>query len=134
MEKSKARIYKTIMKRINNDEYKYSGYRDRNVNLLKLNTIGEIITNATKLEGEYRRITGIYFLFCTIPITNRLELIYVGQSTNIVSRVGSHTETKNFDLVYYIECPINLLDQVERRYIQVLHPSDNIQRHIYRGD
>ncbi len=98
---------------------------DQGVDLFSLTSIDNIIRHATKFEGNFKKITGIYFLFCVLPITNRLELIYVGQSINIAFRVGTHTQTKDFDFMYYIECPDNLLNKTERHYINVLHPRDN---------
>lgn len=43
---------------------------------------------------------GVYFLF------KGDDVVYVGQSKNILRRVGDHTETKDFDSFGYIVCPV----------------------------
>jgi len=56
------------------------------------------------------------------------EVVYVGQSTNIMGRVASHEANpdKVFDRVFYIEVDRSSLGHVERKYIRELKPKYNI--------
>lgn len=61
----------------------------------------------------------VYFLI------HNNTIIYVGQSSNFLSRIGSHLVHKVFDSVSYIKTPINYLNIVEDAYIKLLKPSLN---------
>jgi len=62
---------------------------------------------------------GVYFLY------QGEDVVYVGQSVTIASRVGWHTEEKAFDSYAWIAVPEELLDAVERHYIELLKPPLN---------
>lgn len=64
---------------------------------------------------------GIYFL-CL-----KSEVVYVGQSTNIVARIFSHMRdaVKEYDSVYFLRVPASQLDEVENRFIRTLKPAYN---------
>lgn len=67
---------------------------------------------------------GVYALF------REDELVYIGQSTNFYSRIGSHIESdKNFDSFELFEmsgCSQNDLDVVERNLIERYAPEYNV--------
>lgn len=71
------------------------------------------------LAGIVPKIVGIYFL-----IDNE-EIVYVGQSKDIYSRINTHTKHKVFDRFTYIKCPEEMLDTIETRYIKRLEPKLN---------
>jgi len=73
-------------------------------------------------ELEIRpRVCGVYFLLF------HGEIVYVGQSKDVVARVNQHVDEhlKDFDRVLYIPCPTGLLDYYEKRLIAVLRPKYN---------
>ncbi len=67
-----------------------------------------------------RKQSGIYFL-CKSG-----KVVYVGQSSNLVQRIGKHLAQgrKNFDSYHYIIIEHNL-DNVEANYIVTLQPKYN---------
>jgi len=75
-----------------------------------------------EIPGRKTRIellTGIYFLF------NNKNLIYIGQSTNIIYRVGTHLKDKEFNRYAYILCSKERLLDLERQYLNKYNPSLN---------
>lgn len=66
---------------------------------------------------------GIYFLVF------EKKVVYVGQSTNIFSRVYTHTQSKQFDSYVYIPCDRSILDKMESLYIHFLSPPLNGNLH-----
>ena len=76
-----------------------------------------------------RLLCGVYFLFILD------ELVYVGQSTNIRSRIAAHQQENkiNFDSVFYIEVDEDKLIQVEKGYIVKYDPKYN-QTHIFERE
>lgn len=64
------------------------------------------------------RITGVYFLF------KGEELVYIGQSINIMGRINNHNIV-NWDTFSYIEVPKYDLDAVEKEYILKYKPREN---------
>ena len=61
---------------------------------------------------------GIYFLI------NTNEIVYVGQSIDIFSRISQH-KNKNFTHFVYINCLEHQLDKLESIYIHFLQPVGN---------
>ena len=81
---------------------------------------------ALKLARKYldklmvvESVTGIYFL------VKDGKIVYVGQSTNIFARVGTHKTDKDFDKAIYFECPSTELDDLEYELINILQPEYN---------
>lgn len=71
------------------------------------------------MAGIKRRICGVYFLI------KDCEVIYVGQSVNIHSRIDEHDRVKDFDTFTYIECEKENLSYLEARYISKFKPKLN---------
>lgn len=63
---------------------------------------------------------GIYFLF------KNGGLVYVGQSINIISRIGQHLDSKDFDSFSFINVPRQHLNEVELHYIRKHRPPLNL--------
>ena len=76
---------------------------------------------ATSLEHAVPIDTacGIYFLI------SEKRIVYVGQSTNVFSRVYTHMQTKQFDSYVYMPCEKDMLDKLESLYIHFLTPELN---------
>lgn len=68
---------------------------------------------------NFNVISGVYFLF------NNSELVYVGQSENIVKRIHEHTD-KLFTHYSHIKCSKKELLVLEKKYIQTYNPVYNI--------
>jgi hypothetical protein len=72
---------------------------------------------------------GIYFLLKKISNV-MYEIVYIGQSENILSRIGQHIVNKQFS--NYSHIPIlcsSSLNDIERFLIRVYSPRYNIQSH-----
>ncbi len=63
--------------------------------------------------------SGVYFL------CHRGDVVYVGQSVNVMSRVGQHFGSKTFDSVFFARVPEGDLDFVEGTFIRTLSPKYN---------
>jgi hypothetical protein len=85
----------------------------------RLLTADEIVSRAAPWLPK----CGIYFLI------RGDRVIYVGQSTNLFSRITTHQASKEFDRFAYIECPRDALDVLESLYIHVLSPPLNGRNH-----
>jgi hypothetical protein len=70
---------------------------------------------------EFKPEIGVYFL------CNWLEVVYVGQSKNVSSRISSHKNEgkKEFSRYCYIQCEAQHLDLIESIYIHLLRPKYN---------
>jgi hypothetical protein len=66
-------------------------------------------------------VVGVYFLVA------KGELVYVGQSTSVLQRIGTHaqTKTKPFDSWAYVPCAVEDLNTMESLYIHFLRPPMN---------
>lgn len=53
------------------------------------------------------------------------EVVYVGQSTNMVGRIITHQADKVFDRVYFLRTPESDLEHVEAAFIVLLQPKYN---------
>lgn len=64
---------------------------------------------------------GVYFL------CNNDRVMYVGQTTNLWGRIGSHLRDKRreFDSVFFLSVPQSRLDEVESAFIEILTPPQN---------
>jgi len=63
--------------------------------------------------------SGVYFLI------KSKKVIYVGQTVNVIIRVGTHATTKKFDTWHWIPCPRDKLNALERIYIDAFLPPLN---------
>ena len=63
--------------------------------------------------------SGVYFL------VSCGEVVYVGQSVQVMNRVQEHRALKTFDSVAYIPCKPEMLNKLESLYIHILRPKTN---------
>lgn len=92
-----------------------------------LNTASCTLTGKALLPEEdivraslpWQQASGVYFL-----IANN-EVVYVGQSVNVYSRISEHVSGKCFDRYAYVPCAVELLDKLESLYIHCLRPRLN---------
>jgi hypothetical protein len=92
----------------------------------KMSVVSAALTNKTLLDGEqiaklalpWQRSSGVYFL------VQDQEVVYVGQSVNIYSRISQHPD-KKFDKYAFVPCEVELLDKLESLYIHTLKPRLN---------
>ena len=75
----------------------------------------EIIVHAIPVENS----CGVYFL------VYKKRIVYVGQSTNVFSRIVTHTQSKTFDSYVFMPCEKKMLDKLESLYIHFLLPPLN---------
>ena len=69
----------------------------------------------------WEKSSGVYFLL------HDDEIVYVGQSVHIYSRIAGHAD-KKFNRYAYIPCPPEALDVLESLYIHLLRPALNGER------
>lgn len=81
----------------------------------------ELAKCSTAIQTE-EPICGIYFLL------QDADVVYVGQSINIISRVATHVTdgTKAFNRWCYVKLQRHELNDVERFYITLLRPKFNV--------
>jgi len=84
------------------------------------------IVASSRLYSDLDRVCGVYFLI------NLGEVVYVGQSVNVFSRMREHSKSKKFDSYVYINCSKGDLDILESLYIHVLRPP--LQGRSSQGD
>lgn len=76
-----------------------------------------------QIEGlrklEVFAISAVYFLM------QAGEVVYVGRTRNLASRLAEHYRMKDFDDVFYLPTNPKLLNRRERKYIRMLHPKLN---------
>ena len=92
----------------------------------KINAVSAALTNKALLTAEeivkvalpWEKASGVYFLILGD------EVVYVGQSTNIYSRIPNHVD-KEFDKYAFVPCEVGLLNKLESLYIHVLRPRLN---------
>ncbi|KXS55166.1 MAG: prophage regulatory protein [Marinobacter sp. T13-3] len=82
-----------------------------------IRSVNEIVTAAKR--GTDTKVSGVYFL------VKGGEVVYVGQSTSVYSRVTTHYASKDFDFWSYIPCEKEGLDILESLYIHFLQPKLN---------
>ena len=71
-----------------------------------------------KAATPWHTASGVYFL------VDGNEVVYVGQSVNIYSRIPQH-HNKRFDRYLYVPCKPELLNALESLYIHCLQPKLN---------
>jgi hypothetical protein len=92
----------------------------------KMSVVSAALTNKILLDGEqiaklalpWEKSSGVYFL------VQGEEVVYVGQSVNIYSRIAQHPD-KKFDKYAFVPCEVKLLDKLESLYIHTLKPRLN---------
>lgn len=64
---------------------------------------------------------GIYFLI------KESKIVYIGQSINLLSRIGNHAARIDFDKYTFIKCEKENLNDVESTLIKRFNPKHNVQ-------
>lgn len=77
-------------------------------------TSQQIVNQST----PWGNLSGVYFLI------DGNEVVYVGQSVNVFSRINSHKD-KKFDRYAYVNCDQSMMDRLESLYIHFLQPKLN---------
>lgn len=89
------------------------------VNATSKSLTGDFLLTAesiVKASSPFKKICGVYFL-----ISNG-AIVYVGQSVDVLSRLGAHEKYRFFDSYAYIELEKSQLDLVESLYIHAFNP------------
>lgn len=68
---------------------------------------------------SYRFTSGVYFL------KDNSEVVYVGQSTNVIARIGAGHADKIFNEITFIPCDKKYLGETERFWIKKFQPRYN---------
>lgn len=78
----------------------------------------EIVSRASEIELPR---PSIYFLI------KDQAIVYIGQSVNGIKRVQEHRfdHRKQFDRVYFLDCPIEMLDVLESWFVHRFQPVQN---------
>ncbi|MFC3338766.1 hypothetical protein [Paracandidimonas soli] len=78
-------------------------------------------SNVLERAEPCRRLCGVYFLL------DGDDIVYIGQSTNIINRIAQHVD-KAFERFAYIECEQSALNMVESIFIHRYRPKLNFVR------
>ncbi len=92
------------------------------VNATSKSLTGDFLLTAesiVKASSPFRKICGVYFLISGGAI------VYVGQSIDVLTRLGTHENFRSFDSYAYIEVEKSHLDLVESLYIHAFNPPLN---------
>lgn len=74
-------------------------------------------------SSPFIRYIGVYFLI------HKGKIIYVGQSTDVYNRLTYHLHKgREFTHFSFVECPVEMLDDLEHHYIITLNPPENIDK------
>ena len=71
-------------------------------------------------QPAHGQTCGIYLLIY------QTEIVYVGQSRDVYSRLPIHAMDKQFDRFTIIPCPLDLLNELEAEYIVKFAPRYNV--------
>lgn len=91
----------------------------------------EIVLDAPRLEfnrqfgrnsGKVYRGAGVYALLLA------KEIVYIGQTTNVIRRIGEHAASREFDEYRFIKCEADRLLDLERELILLYRPAWNISQ------
>jgi hypothetical protein len=88
----------------------------------ELSAIAGMLIPLSIQSAESVGVPGVYFL------CHKAKVVYVGQSVNVLQRVGAHIGVKTFDAVYFIRVPPSDLDFVEGELIRTLKPKYNFDK------
>lgn len=106
----------------NLERIKDSMIRLRQVDDLSSRLTGKTLLCESSIVDAARQwvpLIGIYFLI------KERKIIYIGQSNNILTRITTHSNSKDFDSYSYIPCDESILDKLESLYIHVYQPELN---------
>lgn len=79
-----------------------------------------------EVRREAYRVSGVYFLF------KGDDLLYIGQSKNLMRRLGDHASQINFDSYAIFPCPSEDLDHTERSLILKFLPPLNSETEMVK--
>lgn len=95
--------------------------RNEMMNIVSATLTDKVLLTAdeiVKAALPWERAVGVYFL------VQDKEVVYVGQSVNVYSRISHHRD-KKFDKYAFVPCAAHMLDKLESLYIHVLRPKLN---------
>jgi hypothetical protein len=95
--------------------------RNEMMNIVSATLTDKVLLTAdeiVKAALPWERAIGVYFL------VQDKEVVYVGQSVNVYSRISQHRD-KKFDKYAFVPCEAQVLDKLESLYIHVLRPKLN---------
>ncbi len=79
----------------------------------------EILHGSTPFVGHEDRT-------CIYVLIDGDSIVYVGQTSNLISRLAQHAKTKRFTRYWSVDCPRDELSAAEAEYIVKLNPAMNI--------
>lgn len=94
----------------------------------ELHSLKKTKRNKLQLSANDRINLNYFITPCVYRLWEGETLVYVGQTTNLASRIGSHTADKqftHFDIYAHIENEVVRLN-VERRLIEANNPKYNV--------
>ncbi len=89
---------------------------------LSMNLTDRILLSEKEIvecSAQAPHLVGVYFL------VKGERVVYVGQSTNILTRIATHQQAKDFDRFAFVPCAREDLDVLESLYIHGLRPAMN---------
>lgn len=117
-----AWVRANLVKRQTGRDFEFSVYSDANAPAEYSDIPEELIPIASRL----RSLKTSYEVPCIYFLVSFNKVVYVGQSTNLLSRLVSHRSEKEFDRVFYFHYPKDGLSEIESSFIRFLRPKYNI--------
>lgn len=78
--------------------------------------------------GQLKEMNGDPHGSCVYFLIDKKEVVYIGQSRSLASRVESHRQNKVFDRILYLPCPEDNLNDVESSLIRKFRPKYNLSQ------
>ena len=109
-------------------------YNGSNI-LTKFNVTVNTSKKPISIPHELTNHNGDLYEYSIIPscvyfLIDAGQIVYVGQSTNLASRLIQHRNNKEFNRILYMPIENNRLDEVERFFIETLEPKYNAEQFI----
>lgn len=96
---------------------------EKNLSVSRMVNINELDVLTDAIASP--KCAGIYFLI------KESKIVYIGQSINLLSRLGSHTKRIDFDKYTFVKCAKEHLNDVESALISRFNPEHNIHHRRY---
>ena len=111
-----------------------AAYEGSNI-LTKFNVTLNTSKKPISIPHELTNHNGDLYEYSIIPscvyfLIDAGQIVYVGQSTNLASRLITHRNVKEFNRILYMPIENNRLDEVERFFIETLEPKYNAEQFI----
>lgn len=94
----------------------------------RIDSIKGEIQMAIGISAQIRKMEDHHFDSVIYVLVKNGEVIYVGQTGDLIGRISTHKKMKVFDAVLFIECSQDNLNWMEGLLIKYFKPEQNIAK------